>query len=373
MADAPTTLLPFTIGARVSTRQSFSLSATLGAAPVTAVGSPVQIPAVGWLKSLRLEVTITNSGGTPTFQADAPFNVITNITLKNSAGQNLVAPLTGYEFYVINKYGGHAQGLASAYGRLADPKVGRQYAAVAATGSHFFLDVPLEIDASQGLGAIPALASNRSYQLELQFAAIATVFGGTIPTAASVTVDATAVFWDVPAQVSPNGTPQADQPYGPNTLALWQKENPPVTPGEQLTRSNNTGNSIRNLIFIARTAAGARTDTDWTSVFELFVDNNPMLRLKKTEWQDYITRWYGLEATALDAANGLDTGVYVIPFHLLAGGLAGDPSNSRAQFLATLDATLLQFKGYNWGAGISQMTVLTEAVTAESPLYIYSK
>ncbi len=373
-AAAPAAVLPFTIGARVSSRQSFSVNTALASgAPTVAAGTPVQIPAVGYLKSLRLEVTITNSGGTPTFQPDAPFNVLSNVTLKNSAGQNLIAPVSGYELYVINKYGAHSQGLASGVGRLADPKIGRQYAATAGTGSHFFLDVPLELDASSGLGAIPALASNRSYQLEITFAAISTIFGGTIPTAASVTVDATAIFWDVPTATSPGGVPQATEPFGLNTLALWQKENPPVTPGEQLTRSNNTGNSIRNLIFIARTAAGARTDADWTNVFELFVDNNPMLRLKKTEWQDALVRWYGYDAAALDAAGGLDTGVYVIPFHLLAGGMAGDPANSRAQFLATLDATLLQFKGYGWGASMSQLTVLTEAVTAETPQFIYSK
>lgn len=375
MADTPAAVLPFTIASRVSARQSFTLAniALAAAAPVTAVGSPVQIPAVGYLKALRLEITITNSGGVPTFNADAPFNVIQNIAFKNSAGQNLIAPLTGYEWYVVNKYGAMGAGLSSAVGSLADPKAGRQYSAVAASGSHFFLDVPLEIDPSSGLGAIPALASNRSYQLEMQFAAISTVFGGTPPTAATITVDATAVYWDVPAATTPGGVAQGTEPFGLGTLSLWQKENPPVAPGEQLTRSNNVGNAIRNLVFIARTAAGARTDADWTTIAELFVDNNPMLRLKKTEWQDAMVRWYGYEAAAFDAANGLDTGVYVIPFHVLAGGLAGDPGNSRAQFLATLDATLLQLKGYSWGASISQLAILTQAIASDNPQFIYSK
>lgn len=375
MADAPASVLPFTIASRVSARQSFVLSniALASAAPVTAPGTPVQIPAVGYLKALRLEVTIANSGGTPTFNADAPFNVIQNIAFKNSAGQNLVAPLTGFEWYAANKYGAMGAGLSSAVGRLADPKAGRQYSAIAATGSHFFLDVPLEIDPSSGLGAIPALASNRSYQLEIQFAAISTVFGGIPPTAATVTVDATAVYWDVPVSATPGGVAQSTEPFGLGTLSLFQKENPVLAPGEQLTRSNNTGNAIRNLIFIARTAAGARTDADWSNTVELFVDNNPMLRLKKSEWQDWMIRTYGYEGATYDTANGLDTGVFVIPFHALAGGLAGDPGNSRAQYLATLDATLLQVKGYAWGAGISQLAIITQAVASDNPQFIYSK
>jgi len=273
----------------------------------------------------------------------------------------------------MNKYGAMGAGLTSGVGELSDPKVGRQYNATAATGSHFFIDVPIELDAATGLGAIPALASNRSYQLEVTFAAIATIFGGTVPTAATVNVDATAIYWDVPAAMTPGGNGQATEPFGLGTVSLWQKENPQLAPGEQLTRLNNTGNAIRNLVFIARTASGVRTDADWSSIVELYVDNNPMLRLKKTEWQDALVRWYGLQAAALDSAGGLDTGVYVLPFHLLAGGLAGLPSNSNSQYLATLDATLLQLKGYAWGASISQLAVLTQAVSSPNPAFIYSK
>jgi len=368
--------LPFTIAARKSKRQSFTLPlVTLSsAAPVIAAGTPVQIPAVGYLTALRLEFVLANSGGTPTFSADAPFNLIQLVTFKNSAGQNLVAPLTGYEWYIVNKYGAMGAGITSAVGRLSDPKVGRQYAAVAASGSRFFLDIPIELDPAMALGAIPALASNRSYQLEIQFAAINTIWTAvTPPTAATVAVDATAIYWDVPVAATPGGISQETEPFGLGTVSLWQKENPPVSPGEQLTRSNNTGNAIRNLIFIARTAAGARTATDWSAVCELFVDNNPMLRYKLTEWQDDMVRQYGYDAVALDAIGGLDSGVYVIPFHTFAGGLAGDPGNSRAQLLATLDATLLQLKGYSWGAGISQLAILTQAVTSDNPAFIYSK
>lgn len=377
-AGAQVAGLPFTIASRVSKRQSFVISnvALAASAPVLPAGTPVQIPAVGYLKNLRLEVTATITGGTPSFTADAPWNLIQNVAFKNSAGQNLVAPLTGYEWYIVNKYDGTGAGVTTPYGRLQDAKIGRQYVATAASSVHFFLDIPLEFDASQALGAIPALASNRSYQLEITFASIATVFGATTPpTGVNVTVDATANYWDQPIGQTPGGVVQSTEPFGLGTLSLWQKENPPIAPGEQLTRSNNTGNIIRNLIYIARTSTGVRTDVDWTSIAELFVDNNPMLRYKKTEWQDDMVRQYGLDASALDAAGGLDTGVYVIPFHLLAGGTAGDPGNSRAQLLATLDATLLQLKGYNWGAGLAggQLTVLTQAIAADNSAFVYSK
>lgn len=375
MADTATKVaLPFTIGSRASSRQSFQIPnvALSNAATVIPAGTPVQVPAVGYLRNLRFEVTLTSTGGTPALNADAPWNIISQISVKNAAGQPLIAPLTGYELYLINKYGAQGQGLASAYGINGDPKNTRQYSSPAAGPIHFFLDLPFEIDPSQALGAIPALASNRSYQVEISLAALTTIYSSA-PTSATVTLDVTADYWDVPVGTTPGGVAQQTEPFGLGTLSLWQKEVPVVAPGDQLIRSNNTGNVIRNLILVTRTAAGARTDADFPNIMELYVDNNPMLRFKKTEWQDFMARAYGYSATALDATGGLDTGVYVFPFHVMAGGLSNDPGNSRAQLLATLDATLLQFKGYGFGASISTLTVLTQAITSDNSAFIYSK
>ena len=93
---APLPTLPFIIGSRNATRFSFQL-------PVTALGAgtvplpPVQIPAVGYLKKLTLEVTVAGTGGTtPAFTADAPFNVLQSVELRNSSGNDLIVPVTGY-------------------------------------------------------------------------------------------------------------------------------------------------------------------------------------------------------------------------------------------------------------------------------------
>jgi hypothetical protein len=365
-------VLPFTIASRVSRRQSFQLSnIPLQSSTVTTpAGAPVQIPAVGWAKNIRLEVTATITGGTPSFTADAPFNLIDHVTFRNSAGQNLVAPLSGIEWYYANKYFANGQGLTSGVGRLSDAKVGRQYAATAASTIHFFLDIPFEFDPQMALGALPVLASNRAYQLEVALSSITTVFGVTTPpTAVSVTIDASINFWDLP-----NGS-DATEPFGVNTLSIISKENPALSSGDQLTKITNTGNVIRNILLIARTSAGVRDDADFPNTSELYLDNNPLLRYKKTEWEDDMIRQYGLEAASKDAANGLDSGVYVIPFHLYGGGLAGDPSNVRSQLLATLDATQLQFKGYQWGAGIAggQLTIITQSISSPNSAFIYSK
>ncbi|WGH21157.1 major capsid protein [Microbacterium phage Bee17] len=363
--------LPFTIASRVSERQSFTLpNIALSTSGITTpAGTPVQIPAVGYIKTIRVEFSGTVTGASA-LTADSPWNLISNMAFKNASGQNLIAPLNGYEWYLMNKYSGMYGGLTSAVGTSSDPKNSRVYSATT-TAFRFFLDIPFELDPATGLGSLPAMASNRNYQLELSFNPITAAFTGA--TAGTISVDASVIYWDAPVATTPGGVVQQTEPFGLGTISLWQKENPIIAAGEQLTRSNNVGNVIRNLILVARTSAGVRTDADWTGIMELFIDNSPTLRLKKTEWQDAISRWYNYTATALDATNGLDTGVFVFPFHLLAGGVVGDPNNSHAQWLATLDATLLQFKGYSWGASIGTLAVLTQAISSPSAQYIYSK
>lgn len=109
MADTATAApaIPFPVASRVNVRQAFQVPATsLTSGTVTPSGVPIQLPAVGYPKNLRLEVTVTGSGGTPSFTPDAPFNIFNNISLKNSAGQQLLASMGGYSWFLINKFGG---------------------------------------------------------------------------------------------------------------------------------------------------------------------------------------------------------------------------------------------------------------------------
>lgn len=372
--------IPFPVASRVNVRQAFQIPSTaLGAGNVTPSGVPIQLPAVGYPKNLRLEFNITGSGGTPSFVKDGPWNVVSNISLKNSAGQQLLASMGGYSWFTINKFGGVEQGLAAASGQSNDPRSGRQFSATA-PAAHFFLDVPFEFDAATGMGAIPAMASNRSYLLEITLASISTVYGVTTPpTAVNVTVDASVVYWDAPMALTTNSVSQGTEPFGMNlgadftTTAIWQSEFPNIAAGAQLPRSNNQGNTIRNMILIIRDNTGARLDTLWPAVTQFFFNNYPMLRLKKTEWQDFMVRAYQYFAAAFDVAGGLEEGVYVLPFHVFAGGVSGGVQNSRAQLLPTEDGSLLQFQMNDVGATVGTLQILTQSIATPDPRVIFSR
>lgn len=364
-----TPAIPFAVASQYSSRQSIDLPiVTLAAGSPTQL-SPQQIPAVGYLNGLLLEVTMTGTGGTtPALTADAPFNVIQSINFRNAAGVNLIAPVTGFDLYLMNKYGGQSN---PGFGGFASPKFGFNYAAAASGTAHFYLWLPLGLDASDAYGVIPALASNANYQMELTLAATSTVATGG-PTI-TVDINATAWYFDLPAATNQAGVAQATQPAS-QAVSVWQKETPTVSPGTSLIQSFNVGNVIRNHILTLRNSSGARIDTNgWPSLLELYLDNQPRFSLRKGEHEYHMARWFGAGNAAKDTADGLDTGVYVIPYHALLGSASGDPANTRAQLLPTLNATLLQFRFQDFGSAVSRLEILTEAVTTTDAAYLYSK
>lgn len=357
--------LPFVIASRKATRFSFTTGqVTLGTAAVPI--SPIQLPAVGYLQSITLEVTIASTAGTA-FGADGPWNVIQSIEFRTAAGNDIMVPLTGYMLYLINKFL-HPTVMSP----WSDPKYNPQYSVTAGTAAHFMLDIPMELDAETGLGAIPAIASNRSYQLVFIVAPYSVITGAT---AGNITINGTANYWTEPPAQSASGLAQATQPDGLGTINQFQLETPPITPGDKYIKLNNVGNILRGIIFVLRNSSGVRigASTDWPAVSEIYLDNEPLFYLTYNDWRFRMARWFGLASSTADAANGLDTGVFVLPFDAMVGSTSGDPANSRSQYLPTLDASQLQLRGTSFGANVSTLEVITNSVVPTRSSDIYNK
>ena len=356
-APASQGAMPFTVASRQGVRPAFETPiATLSAVAPTPL-NPIIVPAVGHIRSILLEVIVSVTGGTsPAWTADGPFNVIQSINFKTASGNDIIVPVTGYDLMLMNKWGG--------YYVNGDPRAGRQYTATA-SGAHFFLRLPFEFDSETGLGSIPALASNRSYTINATLAATPTAISGA--PAVTVQIKGFSEFWHEPPAVSTNGYAQATAPIATGTLSQWQKEMTGLTPGDKLTKLNNVGNIQRTVIFTARNASGARIDVNgWpVSPVEIYLDNELMTHLPTSVWENYMSEWFNLNTAAKDAVGGLDTGVYVLPFHALAGSLAGDPANSRAQLLPTLNTASLQIRG-SWGSAISTLEILSNTIIPAS-------
>lgn len=370
----PTPQLPFALASRKMSRLSLNVAQTALNTAANVPATPLQIPAVGFISHLLMEVTLNiTSGATPAaYTADAPFNSLASVELKNASGNDLIVPVTGYSLYLYNKWGG--QILEAPF---TDLRVGRQYSVPAPVANnpvtvHFFMYVPLQIDTMNGYGSIPALASNRSYQLLLSFASLATI-GGANATSGNISINVVAFYWSEPPAVSASGLQQAVNPPGVGTFQQWQYEAPPLTAGDKYIKSNNVGNTISTLIFVLRNAAGAREDADWPALCELYLDNEPMEYLPNTVWEERMIRWGQFDAATKDVAKGLDTGVYVIPFHAYGGKTVGAPGNTRAQLLPTVDASQLQLRGTSFGAGAATLEIHTGSIVPTDPGTLYAR
>jgi hypothetical protein len=66
----------------------------------------VQLPATGWVRKIGLlfSATYTTSASAAVVAGDAPWNLITGVTLTDATGQPVYQPISGYNLYLLNKY-----------------------------------------------------------------------------------------------------------------------------------------------------------------------------------------------------------------------------------------------------------------------------
>lgn len=376
-AAAALPVIPFTRASRKKSRLAgqtgpTTLNTTIQALP------PNQLPAGGFLRSIKLTVTGTAAGNAAAvaFNADGPFNVLQQISLLSANGDTLISVIDGFALYAVNKY------LALAQGRrdpLADPSYSKVTGAGATGGSFAFtLDIPVEIDTRDAFGALQNMAANQSFLLQISLNSLSNLY--TVAPTAAPTVSITAVmqYWSAPAPVNADGNPQATFPAGDGTVSLIQTQQPPITANtQQSIQLLNVGNVIRAEIFILRLASGVRTETDWPNVTNFYVNGDPWYYKTKAQWRSQMAQEYGYTAgvTATPTLNSLDEGVFVLT-EFMNDGASGDSrvdgASNRNLFLVTGPGTAFNIEAVNWGATANNLLVLTNAIRPSSPQGMYA-
>lgn len=363
--------VPFTLASAFTSRSAFQLAATtLTAGTQQPTGFPLNIRSFGWLSNIVMEFTVNLTAG-GTFGPNGPAGLIDRIGVRTSAGQPLIAPISGKDLYLDNKYFGKPFGPTTPQGKGADPFT-RQGTNLApgATAVKFFLALQFEIDHSSGFGCIPSTASDREFTIDLTLASIASAFSVAPTVPPNVAIQATAWYWDLPAggQV-PFGVTPTSQSY-----RLLQYEQGTINQGLNTYQSANKGNVIMNSLIKVLNATNVPTEAAMSPTFEIDLDNNPRLWFTQDEWRAHMTGWFGYGTSeAIDTPGGQDSGVFVIPWRLLAGGVGADSNASHAQYFTTLNTSQIDFKGYNYGATAAGLFVLTDSVTSPNPQFIFSK
>lgn len=373
--------IPFCRAARRKSIQAYTKTFTLSAGATTPV-EPIELPAAGFIRDLEVYVQISSSGNSATVAApavgDLPFNVINNLQVTNAAGDTIYVPIPGYQLYLINKYAGIYEAPAS------DPRSWPSFTALttgagptAGTGS-FMLKVPFEIDPRDAFCALPNLAANKAYQLLINFASISNVWaGGTAPNGTvSVTLTIVMNYWSQPNAVNGDGYPQETTPGGVGSVSLFRYQTITVTGGgSKISQLVNVGNVIRWGCFTLYDTASpnVRSDAQFPAINYFRLNNDQLFFKPTTNWlaQMHNAYGYGTAGGVKDTQGQLDTGVYSLSDFIEQDGRVY-VDGPRDQNLVTLESTLLQHEGNNFGASANTLFVLTNEIKPVSAAALYS-
>lgn len=269
-APAPTNNAPFVRLSKKAFNRGYSLA---GQAFGALVNQPIK-PVGGWLRHLVLTVQAT--GGTSTAATvatgDAPWNVIQTLLLRDPLGQPIIN-MDGYGLYLMQKYSGQC-----AQGRRADASVLPSFSAVqltsgAGSGNFLFkLILPFELDSS-GYCALSSLNAAANIQMDIQFAASASVYTTPPSTLPTLTVTVEQAFWAAPVANPSIGPPD------PGASAQWTKvggQTSVPSASNVFVATPRKGTFIHTLIVVLRDSANVRQDNWPLTDLTLQLDGVPI-------------------------------------------------------------------------------------------------
>jgi len=343
-AQAPQVLLPFVAGSieQSDTRQVRSSQLT-----TSTQDFPWDVPANGYLKGIFLDVVATGGVGASVFRADGPFNALDSIVFNDTYNTAVLGPISGWDLYVINKYGG--------YHTNPDAKQWFGYSANTTNGNFAFdLYVPICFRERDLTGSLLNTSSNTPYRLQLRLAASTSIYSTVPTTLPTVTITARTVSTSIPREFgNDNQKSYAQTPPGGEFLRnSWVKEvvNHSAASGFEYS-IQRTGQRLRNLVLQQRDTGSPslRTDAPLGDIVELIYNQTSIYREYRDIMRKNFSRIYPLLSATIDTAGAVDTGVFPInfcnDFGLEVGGEIG------YRYLATSAAVPLKIRSAQRAAG----------------------
>ncbi len=338
-------VLSFVEAAHEHTEPAVDVSVTPGAAAVQL--GPFDVPAFGFVRHLYL--LVTTSGGTAgpgVLAADAPWNLFTEVTLLDVNGGQIFGPMDGYSAMLSNKWG--------AYAFRTDPTSAPDFSNGVVTFT-FGLRVPVEISGATGLGSLANQNAAAAYKLRLGINTSAAIWSTPPTTIPAVRVRAILEAWTQPAARDALGRLQAGAPPAHGTSQFWSITTRTLNTGDNIIQLTRMGNLIRSLIFVVRTAGGARQGpalTNMPSQIDLRWDARQILN------EPHQYRRTQMSERNIPGTTNVEDGVVVYDFSHSADGHVGydDPT----LWLPTVQATRFEIHASDWTAG--QLQIITNDV-----------
>lgn len=368
---APVPMVPFTRAARIKTQQAYSASFTIGANAQQV--APIDIPSGGYVKYVDFDfnmVTAANAAAVA-FAADGPWSAVQSLSVTNAAGNSVYVPITGYQWMLTNKY--MAPGVDPVnFDPRNDPYFNTVPGAGATGGSfRYRLRVFFERDPRDAFLALPNMASNRQYKINLMLNPASSIYTVSPTNPGTLTVTATCYYWSQPQAQNALGVAQQTAPMSNGGVGLIRVQTINLTPGDKTVKLENVGNVLRSMVFVLRNSSSARVEADLPATNWLRLNNDNLFWLTLQQWRRDMAQMLGFNVATFDASRGPDSGVLAW-VHLNAQHGQIEADGPRAQWLATLDATLLQYQGTSFGAGAATLEVITDEIQVRDAASLYS-
>lgn len=325
-------------------------------------GADQSIPADGYLRSMCIEVTASGGDGAATLAADAPWNIFQSVKLSDVNGAPIYGPISGYNAYLSNKYGG--------YFFRGDPKTEPGYSSTANNPS-FMFRVPVEINRQTGFGAIGNQNASATYKLELTLNTIANIWSSapatTIPT---FRIRGFLETWSQPLPFDAANRPQQVSPPWHGTTQFWSVAQFTINGGEQAVTLTRVGNLIRSFVLVYRDATGARVAVnnmpdplffEWDAR-SIRADSRRMIRQAMAD---------GQTADVTSGAAQVDTGVMVYMYDTMLGGHWGGGNTDK--YLPTVQSTRMNFRATWPVAGVLEVLTNDVAPVETDPRLKYAE
>lgn len=364
---------PFPVGVYESGTQD--LDTTL-----TQVTTPAQFPVwnispTGWLRGLWFDFTLTTAANAATvvFNADPSaggFSGVQKVIVYDLGGE-VVLSLAGYEWLVMNKFGG--------YFEVGDPRADitfSQTAGAGATGgsAHFMLYLPFEAVARDGLGVVQN-ESKPGWKVELWLDSSAQTYTTPPTTLGNMRVRGFPDSYTEPAAAAPNGRPFAQTPPLPGSLQYWKSENQVLPSGNaKYDLTNGVGFPIRNIIYYGRDVGNstrATADANWPDPATLLLGNINYFTRSKNLWISKMSKAFALSilgatVPAADSAQGRENGVFPV---WLTQDMTGHPGDElRFKYFDTQVNSLIRITG-TFGASTTLFALVNWLATPSKNRY----
>lgn len=296
------------------------------------------VAAPGYARKFRLRFFASGGAGAGAVgAADAPWNCVSLVTLRDAFGTPLIVG-PGYEMlYLVPKY-------SAQFGLFgtSDMKNLPTFAAIAGTGGGFTFSTCLPLEFAKAYGVLSMANASLLPSLSFQLAASAAVY--TTPPA--TTLPTLEIDNDVDFYWLPEGS--AIEPPGLGTTCQWVYQNGNPTIGSQsstLVTLPRLGGFLHTIILECRDSTGARIDP-WGTRIRIYVDGVPLLDTRFDEIQDDMQIEF---AGAPASVWTRDTGVIAISRRTSLSQVNLGLLDTGEVFLSTNPGTLIQVESSPWG------------------------